>query len=52
MTGRVVWSLRDRNDIEMCTNAWIKMAEIFAKYKNLIPSEHFLIKDGMIIHIF
>lgn len=40
MTGRVVWSLRDRNDIEMCTNAWIKMAEIFAKYKNLIPSKY------------
>ena len=37
MTGRVVWSLRDRNDIEMCTNAWIKMAELFSKYKNLIP---------------
>jgi len=37
MTGRVVWSLRDHNDIEMCTNAWIKMAEIFSKYENLIP---------------
>ena len=52
MTGRVVWSLRGRNDIEMCTNAWIKMAEIFAKYKNLIPSEHFLTKNGMITDIF
>jgi hypothetical protein len=38
MTGRVVWSLRDRNNIEMCTNAWIKMAEIFSKYENLIPN--------------
>ena len=37
MTGRIVWPLRDRNDIEMCTNAWIKMAEIFSKYENLIP---------------
>jgi hypothetical protein len=37
MTGRIVWSLRDRNDIEMCTNAWIKMAEIFSIYENLIP---------------
>jgi hypothetical protein len=38
MTGRIVWSLRDRNNIEMCTNAWIKMAEIFSKYENLIPN--------------
>jgi hypothetical protein len=40
MTGRVVWPLRDYNQIEMCTNAWIKMAEIFSKYKNLIPSKY------------
>ncbi|CAF1350277.1 unnamed protein product [Rotaria sordida] len=39
MTGRVVWSLRNQNQIEMCTNAWIKMAEIFSKYKSLIPAE-------------
>ncbi|CAF2095478.1 unnamed protein product [Rotaria magnacalcarata] len=37
MTGRVVWSLRRQNCIEMCTNAWIKMAEIFSKYETLIP---------------
>jgi hypothetical protein len=37
MTGRVVWPLRSQNRIEMCTNAWIKMAEIFSKYENLIP---------------
>lgn len=37
MTGAVVWGLRKQNGIEMCTNAWIKMAEIFAKYENLIP---------------
>ncbi|CAF3006173.1 unnamed protein product [Rotaria sp. Silwood2] len=39
MTGRIVWSLRDQNRIEMCTNAWIKMAEIFSKYENLIPRD-------------
>ncbi|CAF3614310.1 unnamed protein product [Rotaria socialis] len=39
MTGRIVWSLRDQNRIEMCTNAWIKMAEIFSKYDNLIPKD-------------
>ncbi|CAF4611423.1 unnamed protein product [Rotaria sp. Silwood1] len=39
MTGRVVWALRDQNRIEMCTNAWIKMAEIFSKYENLIPRD-------------
>ncbi|CAF1297361.1 unnamed protein product [Rotaria sordida] len=39
MTGRIVWSLRDQNHIEMCTNAWIKMAEIFSKYDNLIPRD-------------
>ncbi|CAF4725440.1 unnamed protein product, partial [Rotaria sp. Silwood2] len=44
MTGRIVWSLRDQNRIEMCTNAWIKMAEIFSKYENLIPrGKHCLI---------
>ena len=43
MTGRVVWPLRDRNAVEMCTNAWIKMAEIFSKYKNLIPSANLYI---------
>lgn len=37
MTGSVVWGLRKQNGIEMCTNVWIKMAEIFAKYKSLIP---------------
>jgi len=37
MTGQIVWPLRRDNDIEMCTNAWIKMAEIFSKYENLIP---------------
>lgn len=37
MTGKVVWSLRDQNRIEMCTNAWIKMAEIFSQYRTLIP---------------
>lgn len=37
MTGRVVWGLRGRNSIEMCTNAWIKMAEIICKYPDLIP---------------
>lgn len=37
MTGRVVWDLRGRNSIEMCTNAWIKMAEIICKYPDLIP---------------
>lgn len=36
-TGRIVWPLRSRNHIEMCTNAWIKMAEIFSNYENLIP---------------
>ncbi|CAF1482607.1 unnamed protein product, partial [Adineta ricciae] len=43
MTGKIVWSLRDQNRIEMCTNAWIKMAEIFSQYRTLIPrdlSEH------------
>ena len=38
MTGRIVWPLREQNRIEMCTNAWIKMAEIFSKYTKLIPS--------------
>jgi len=37
MTGSVVWGLRKQNEIEMCTNAWIKMAEIFSKYEHLIP---------------
>lgn len=37
MTGRVIWGLRGRNSIEMCTNAWIKMAEIICKYPALIP---------------
>ncbi len=37
MTGRIVWPLREKNRIEMCTNAWIKMAEMFSKYENLIP---------------
>ena len=44
MTGDVVWSLRNVNDIEMCTNAWIKMAEIFSKYKNLIPKGKYSLK--------
>ncbi|CAF4062612.1 unnamed protein product [Adineta steineri] len=39
MTGRIVWPLREKNHIEMCTNAWIKMAEIFSKYENLIPKD-------------
>jgi hypothetical protein len=43
MTGRVVWSLRDQNNIEMCTNAWIKMAEIFSKYNNLIPNGKYIL---------
>jgi hypothetical protein len=47
MTERVVWSLRDRNDIEMFTNAWIKMAEIFSKYKNLIPSKYLFLKKSL-----
>ena len=38
MTGRIVWPLREQNRIEMCTNAWIKMAEIFSKYPKLITS--------------
>jgi hypothetical protein len=38
MTGNIVRSLRRENHIEMCTNAWIKMAEIFSKYHRLIPS--------------
>jgi hypothetical protein len=38
MTGCIVWSLRQQNRIEMCTNAWIKMAEIFSKYPKLITS--------------
>lgn len=42
MTGRIVWSLRGKNKIEMCTNAWIKMAEIFSKYPMLIPPSKFL----------
>ena len=37
MTGRIVWPLRNQNRIEMCTNAWLKMAEIHSKFKNLIP---------------
>lgn len=41
MTGRVVYSIRDKNQIEMCTNAWIKMAEIFCKYRSLIPSREY-----------
>ena len=38
MTGQIVWSLRGQNQIEMCTNAWIKLAEIFSRYEQLMPT--------------
>ncbi|CAF1244881.1 unnamed protein product [Didymodactylos carnosus] len=37
MTGKIAFSLRKQFNIEMCTNAWIKMAEIYARYPGLIP---------------
>ncbi|CAF0933640.1 unnamed protein product [Didymodactylos carnosus] len=36
MTGQVAFTLRKRFNIEMCTNAWIKMTELLVRYR-LIP---------------
>lgn len=39
-TGRVVVTLRNKMDVEMCTNAWIKMAELHSHYKFIPASPH------------
>ncbi|RUS31875.1 FtsJ-like methyltransferase-domain-containing protein [Jimgerdemannia flammicorona] len=40
-TGRVVATLRNKMDIEMCTNAWIKMAELHSHYEFIPDADTF-----------
>ncbi|RUS19349.1 FtsJ-like methyltransferase-domain-containing protein [Endogone sp. FLAS-F59071] len=39
-TGRVVATLRNKMDVEMCTNAWIKMAELHSHYEFIPTTPH------------
>ncbi|RUP49154.1 FtsJ-like methyltransferase-domain-containing protein [Jimgerdemannia flammicorona] len=40
-TKRVVATLRSKMDIEMCTNAWVKMAELHSHYEFIPDAETF-----------